>query len=250
MRGKFYIDRELLTDGLWTSEKFTRGQAFVDLLGLANHSPNVIIKRGIQVKLDRGDVGWSMVQLADRWGWSRDKVKRFFNQLESQQEIRQQKIPVFTKITLLNYNEMQTLNKTANRQQTSSKRAANESLRTNDNKSKNEKEGREEIAFSEDFIESLRKKYPGVDVKEIKKDYILWAKSSKKAKDIIDHDANLEKWILREYRKTASAVSESIGSNGIKKTVKKCKSCDEWITEIPVDKNDCPNCGLELTVGP
>ena len=250
MRGKFYIDRELLTDGLWTAEKFTRGQAFVDLIGLANHSPNVIIKRGIQVKLDRGDVGWSMVQLADRWGWSRDKVKRFFNQLESQQQIRQQKIPVFTKITLLNYNEMQTLNKTANRQQTSSKRAANESLRTNDNKSKNEKEGREEITFSEDFIESLRKNYPGVDVKEIKKEYILWAKSNKKAQEIIDHDANLERWIFRKYRKTEFAVSESIGSNGIKKTEKKCKSCDEWFTKIPLDKNDCPKCGTELTVDP
>ena len=197
MKGKFVIDREFLTDGLWTSEQFTRGQAYVDLIGLANHSPNIIIKRGIQVELDRGDVGWSIVELAKRWRWSRDRVKRFFNQLESRQQIRQHKNPAFTKIAVSNYDEIQSFDKAVNRQlkrhQTGSRRAADESLRTNDNYEKNvinEKKGNREVSFSDEFIESLKEKYAGHDVDKTVREYILWTKSDRKAKDVIDvrHD--------------------------------------------------------------
>jgi len=79
--------------------------------------------------------------LAKRWRWSRDRVKRFFNQLESREQIRQHKNPAFTKIAVSNYDEIQSFDKAVNRQlkrhQTGSRRAADESLRTNDNYEKN-----------------------------------------------------------------------------------------------------------------
>jgi len=70
-----------MDDPIWLSEPFTRAQAWVDLLLLANHKDGHIRKRGIRIDLKRGDVGWSERELAKRWKWSRGKVKRFFSEL-------------------------------------------------------------------------------------------------------------------------------------------------------------------------
>ena len=75
--GYIAFSRSLFDDDLWLAEPFTRGQAWIDLIKLANYEPGYIIKRGIRVDLERGDVGWSEVELAARWKWSRGKVRRF-----------------------------------------------------------------------------------------------------------------------------------------------------------------------------
>jgi hypothetical protein len=85
-RGYIKLWRRLKDSDIWTKEKFTRGQAWVDLLMLANHKDGFIRKRNIRIDLKRGDLGWSERELADRWKWSRDKVRRFLNELCSENE--------------------------------------------------------------------------------------------------------------------------------------------------------------------
>jgi len=92
---------------MWLSEQFTRGQAWVDMLGLANHKSGYIRKRGVRVELKRGHLGWSQRELADRWKWSRGKIIRFLNELESEHMIEQQKTNVTTLIYIVNYNNYQ-----------------------------------------------------------------------------------------------------------------------------------------------
>jgi uncharacterized phage protein (TIGR02220 family) len=76
-RGYVKLWRKVRDNPLWTSEKFSRGQAWVDLIMLANHKKGFIRKRGIKIEVERGEVGWSERQLAERWQWSRGKVRRF-----------------------------------------------------------------------------------------------------------------------------------------------------------------------------
>jgi len=114
MNGWFRVHRRLLNEPLWVGEPFTRGQAWVDLVGLANHEPGFIYVRGNRVDLKRGDVGWSEVGLAERWKWSRGRVRRFLRELETDQRIVQQKSFVSTVITITNYGAYQT-NSTADR---------------------------------------------------------------------------------------------------------------------------------------
>ena len=64
------IHRKLTNSDLWLSEKFTKGQAWIDLILLANHKKSVINIRGSQVVVERGEVGWSEEALASRWKWS------------------------------------------------------------------------------------------------------------------------------------------------------------------------------------
>ena len=65
--GWVMIHRQLGDNPLWLSEPFTRGQAWVDLIMLANHKPTMIFKRGIQVNIQRGEVAWAEQKLAKRW---------------------------------------------------------------------------------------------------------------------------------------------------------------------------------------
>lgn len=137
MTGKFTLDRDLLSHDLWLSDTFSRGQAWVDLIGLATHKDSCIRVRGIKVDLKRGDVGWSKMKLAKRWDWSRGKVDRFLAELENEQRIvvkRDNKtdMKVSTVISIQNYDLYQSFGQ-QNMQQTDMKQDTN----NNDKNDKN-----------------------------------------------------------------------------------------------------------------
>lgn len=82
MAGWVKLHRSITDNPYWLSEPFTRGQAWVDMLLIANASPGFIRKQGVRIDLSRGDIGWSELELSKRWEWSRGKVRRFFDELE------------------------------------------------------------------------------------------------------------------------------------------------------------------------
>lgn len=101
------IHRSLLEHPLWTSEPFTKGQAWVDLIMLANHKPTKIMIKNQVVNLERGQLAWSEVNLAKRWKWSRGKIRRFLKTLKTEQMTVQQTVQVTTIITICNYSSFQ-----------------------------------------------------------------------------------------------------------------------------------------------
>lgn len=103
MEGWIKLHRKLQDNPLWFSEKFTRGQAWVDLILLANHEDSYFYKRGVKIDVKRGQSGRSEVELSDRWKWSRSKVRKFLNDLEKEQQIKQHKTNVTQLITIINY---------------------------------------------------------------------------------------------------------------------------------------------------
>ena len=119
------IHRQIMENPMWESEPFTRSQAWIDMVMLANHSPGHIRVRGNIVNLSRGQLGWSRPALALRWEWSRGKVARFMQTLENEQQIVQQKSFITSVITITNYEHYQgngtadsTADSTADGQQT------------------------------------------------------------------------------------------------------------------------------------
>ncbi len=95
--------RQLSESKIWFCEPFTRGQAWVDLLLLANYEPSFYYKRGNKVEVGRGQVGRSEVELGARWKWSRTKLRKFLDGLENEQQIIQHKNTVSLIITIVNY---------------------------------------------------------------------------------------------------------------------------------------------------
>lgn len=132
MAGFITLSRKLQKNNLWLSEVFTRGQAWVDLLMLANYADGFIIVRGVQVDIKRGQCGWSENRLAERWRWSRGKVRRFLKLLEGERQVVQQKSKITSIISITKYEEYQSAD---NRRTTDG--TTDGTLRTKDNKKNN-----------------------------------------------------------------------------------------------------------------
>jgi hypothetical protein len=109
---------EVFNDPLWTSDRFTKGQALVDLYKLAQYQDGITQKRGIIIPLKPGQLGWSLDSLAERWQWSKGKVRRFFHYLKTVGQIELQKTNVSTTITLLHWINNDTPNRPADSPQT------------------------------------------------------------------------------------------------------------------------------------
>lgn len=148
--GWISIHRKLISSDLWLSEPFTRGQAWVDMLGLANHKDGFIRVRGINITVNRGQVGWSEVRLADRWKWSRSKIRRFFKELETRQQIEQQKNNVTLLLSIVNYDNYQQEDS-----KKGSRKAAEEQQKDTNNNVNNENK---KISI---IFEAFRQQYPG-----------------------------------------------------------------------------------------
>ena len=77
--GWIKLYRQLQHNPIWqSSEPFSRRDAWIDLLLLANHEERVIIVKGKKQVIGEGQHWTSYRILADRWHWSYEKVRRYF----------------------------------------------------------------------------------------------------------------------------------------------------------------------------
>lgn len=107
MSGWIKLHRSIVDHPLWLSEPFTWGQAWTDILLNANYAPGSFYVRKQEVKLERGQLAWSELTMADRWKWSRGKVRRFLAELEKQGMITQHKTRLTSVVTITNYSDFQ-----------------------------------------------------------------------------------------------------------------------------------------------
>ena len=92
---------------MWYAERFSKGQAWVDLLLLANHRDKKILFNGDMITIQRGQYLTSMVKLAEKWKWSRPTVVKFLNLLERDGMITRSSDNTKTLITIENYSVYQ-----------------------------------------------------------------------------------------------------------------------------------------------
>ena len=101
--GYVAIFRQIFDHWVWQEKPFSKGQAWIDLLLLANHSDHKKPKGDKIITYRRGDVNRSVLFLADRWGWDRKTVKRFLRVLEADNMITVKGTTQGTTITIVNY---------------------------------------------------------------------------------------------------------------------------------------------------
>lgn len=101
------LHRKIQDSEWWLSERFTKSQAWIDLIMLAGHKPKTLFVRGNEVKLKRGELIHSLDTLAHRWQWNKRTVQTFLNTLSNRQMIHRRKTSFCTVTTVLNYNEYQ-----------------------------------------------------------------------------------------------------------------------------------------------
>jgi hypothetical protein len=86
-KGWIKLHRQITDSEFWLSERFTRSQAWVDILLLASHAARTLFIRGIEINLEPGELCYSQLSLAERWGWNRKTVMAFLNLLSRREMI-------------------------------------------------------------------------------------------------------------------------------------------------------------------
>lgn len=183
--GYVSIHRCLHKEPIWLAEPFSRAQAWIDLIMLANYKAGYIRIKGERVDLQRGECGWSKLKLSKRWKWSRGKTERFLNELKNDQWIELKTGHRTTVIKILEYNDFQTSqdkrqdnrrgNKQDNRQDTNNKDNKN-------NKPPLPPKGADvsktlfsiKKELSADGIELAKQKSPQWDVYALMEEYDKW----------------------------------------------------------------------------
>jgi hypothetical protein len=109
MEGNGYIKlhRQIMNNEFYFAEKFSKSGAWIDLLLLANHKPATIFIRGIEIKLNSGDLCYSQLTLAKRWSWSDKTVKKYLDLLKSRRMIDFKGGRITTVISILNWSKYQ-----------------------------------------------------------------------------------------------------------------------------------------------
>lgn len=106
--GWIRIYRELLDSAIWnTNEPFTKGQAWIDLLMLANFEDAEQIVGYETIKVRRGSYMTTIRDLSDRWKWSKSKTANYLHFLEKLKMISVNADTKRTLITVVKYDDFQ-----------------------------------------------------------------------------------------------------------------------------------------------
>lgn len=109
MDGWIKLHRSLLVNWLWEDKPFSRGQAWIDLLLMANHKDKEVLLGNEHISIERGSFVTSELKLMERWGWSKSKVRAFLQVLESDKMLIKKTDHKKTTITIVNYSVFQDL---------------------------------------------------------------------------------------------------------------------------------------------
>lgn len=80
--GWILIDRKIREHWIYTEKPVSRFQAWIDLILSANYRDKTIMVNGHPYVIPRGSFLTSTRKLAERWGWSKNKVSRFLGTLQ------------------------------------------------------------------------------------------------------------------------------------------------------------------------
>lgn len=169
-QGWIRLHRKIMDTPEWLAEPFTRAQAWIDLLLLANHETGYIRKRGIMIAVERGQVGYSEEALAARWKWSKGKVRRFKAELirlsrisiEISQKTILKNTSVSSLINIINY-DLHQRNDTEDDTEDGPKTVPEQRIKRNNNKLFSSDSI--EYGLSEKLISCIRERDPGFNPK-------------------------------------------------------------------------------------
>ena len=109
-KGWILLHRKIRECGvIWDDKPFSRGQAWIDLLMMANHEDKDIYFDGGVHKVLRGQKLTSIRKLSEEWGWSRTKTTKFLNDLKNAEMLAIKSDTKKTVITIVNYDNYQDL---------------------------------------------------------------------------------------------------------------------------------------------
>ena len=229
MEGWVKVYRSVLDHWVWNKKPFSKGQAWVDLILLANHQEVKDFSGGMLRIFSKGTVNRSIESLSERWGWDRRKTKRFLNALQADGMVNVNSTTNGTTITLDNYSSFQdigTTNGTTNGTTDAQPIAQRVPINKNVKNDKNDKKEREEenlpeisvkrfpcgnhqnVFLSNEEAAKLQKEFPNEAADMIEKLSEYMKQNYTKYRNDA-HYAILCKWIREDRKKMAAGGKTS-----------------------------------------
>lgn len=192
-QGWISIHRKIQSHWLYEeNRKFSKFEAWIDLLLLANHQDRKILLGNQLVDVKRGSFITSDLKLMNRWSWSKTKVRKFLSVLEKDEMITRNPDKKKTIITICNYNDYQKLKTTENPEKDLQETTAEPEEDTNNNDDN-------DLSSCDDPIESLPLEPAKYDEESVHYKAALYIRSkvlkiNPKCKVPKDNPEALEKW--------------------------------------------------------
>lgn len=106
-KGYILLHRQIEDNPFWEEKPFDRARAWIDMLMMANYKDKRTIIKGQLVTIKRGQFLRGTESLAERWGWSRGKVRRTLDLMERDGMIKTERTANGTLVTIENYESFQ-----------------------------------------------------------------------------------------------------------------------------------------------
>ena len=197
--GWISLHREIQKHWLWDDKPFSKGQAWIDLLLLANHKENKFLLGNELVEVEEGSFITSELKLMERWGWGKAKTRAFLDLLQMDNMIIKKADRKKTTITIVNYSKFQEL-QTTNRPQTDRKQTTN--------RPQADHEQTQTIMINNDNNENNENKLSYCEDEKLNAAIVSFVEFRKSIKKPMTDKA--VKLLISKLNKMASSVSEQI----------------------------------------
>lgn len=108
--GWISIHRKIKDHWVWNEKPFSKGQAWIDILLMANHADKKILLGNELIEVKRGSFITSEKKLMENWGWGKEKVRKFLQVLQDDGMIEKKSDHKKTTINVVNYGFFQDSN--------------------------------------------------------------------------------------------------------------------------------------------
>lgn len=159
MEGWIKVHRSIMENWLWQERTYSRLQAWLEIIMLANHTGKKARLGNEFVYVERGSLITSELKLSARWGWSKTKVRAFLTMLENDKMIEKKTDRKKTTITIVNYGIYQEPQTTEELQKDYEKTTKEPQKNTNKNEKNDKNEKNEDI-----IVEQTASEYQYKDV--------------------------------------------------------------------------------------
>jgi hypothetical protein len=193
MQGWIKLHRQITDNEFYRSERFTKMQAWIDLLLLAGHTKQTIFIRGVEINLKAGELCYSQQSLAKRWKWNRKSVNRFLNVLKNRKMVDIKISKVTSIISILKWDEYQ-----SDGQQNGQQNGQQKDIRTDTNKNDKNVNNENKITVGSRHalnttFNTCRNFFITYVKSKINPDYVFDVREGKHLKDILKKITSLVK---------------------------------------------------------
>ena len=249
--GWIKLHRDILDHWVFSSPEYL--QAWISLLIMANHKTKTWIYNDNIVTIKRGEIVTSMMKLAGRWKWSRNKLRHFLGLLEKDGMIERKSNHSYTHLSVCNYDTYQhsrTTEGTTEGQLKDNRRTTEGPQLKNVKNVKNEKKRESkniQLKNIKNSFKDLKKKFPDVDVAVEYDKYTDWMTS--KGITYKDYKAAFRNWLRRSakgFTKKADKVEFGKTPTGLWKAY--CSKCSRilFFNKPPFPNTSSECCGTDI----